>query len=173
MMPGFYHVSTGDMFRSLNVESKLGQRVSAVIRRGELVPDEIVFDMWQEHMKTATRAGKFRAPKDVLVLDGFPRTPRQAEMLGRVARVRLILRLDCADHEVLIARLHRRAVLEGRADDANEEVIRRRFEIYLRQIQQTLVYYPPELMANVEVSAPPVRILAAIGNALEKCLTSE
>jgi len=80
------------------------------------------------------------------------------------------LRLDCADREVLIARLHRRAILEGRADDASEEVIRRRFEVYAQQIRQTLAFYPQELTANIEVSMPPVRIWAALGNALEKSL---
>lgn len=171
MMPGFYHVSTGDMFRSLNVESKLGQKVIAIIRNGELVPDEIAYNMLQEHMKNAVRAGTFRPLKDVLVLDGFPRTPHQAGILQRLANVRLILQLDCADREVLVARLHRRAVLEGRADDANEEVIRHRFEVYARQIQQTLTFYSEKLMVKVEASAPPVQILAALGRALEKNLS--
>ncbi|MEK7729106.1 MAG: nucleoside monophosphate kinase, partial [candidate division KSB1 bacterium] len=170
MLPGFYHVSTGDMFRSLNVESKLGQSVIAIIRNGELVPDEITFNMLQEHLKNVALIGTFRPKKDVLVLDGFPRTPRQAEMLQRMAQVRIILRLDCADREILIARLHRRAVLEGRADDASEEVIRHRFEIYAQQIQSTLAFYPHELMANIEATTPPVRILSALSQALEKSL---
>lgn len=170
MMPGFYHLSTGDMFRTLNVDSKLGRRVIALIRKGELVPDEITFNMWQEHMKNAARSGAFRPQKDVLVLDGFPRTPQQAEMLQRVARVRLILRLDCVDRELLLARLHRRAVLEARSDDGSEEIIRHRMKVYEEQTRQTLVFYPPELMTTIEVSVPPVRILAAMGKALEQSL---
>ncbi len=170
MMPGFYHVSTGDMFRMLDVESELGLRVMEVIRKGELVPDDITFNMWQEHMKNAALVGSFRPQRDVLVLDGFPRTQRQAEMLQRVATVRLILRLDCEDREILIARLHRRAVLQGRGDDANEAVIRHRFEVYAQQIQQTLAFYPQDLPAYIDVSVPPARILAAVGRALEKCL---
>lgn len=171
MMPGFYHVSTGDMFRSLNVESPLGQKVIAIIRNGELVPDEITFNMLQEHVKNTALVGKFRPQKDVLVLDGFPRTLPQAEMLQQIAAVRVILQLDCADREILIARLHRRAILEGRADDANEEVIRHRFEIYARQIQQTLTFYPETLMMKIEASAPPIQIFAALGTALTKSLS--
>lgn len=172
MMPGFYHVSTGDMFRSLNVESPLGQKVIAIIRNGELVPDEITFNMLREHVKNTALVGKFRPQKDVLVLDGFPRTLPQAEMLQRIANVRVILQLDCADREILITRLHRRAILEGRADDANEEVIRHRFEIYARQIQQTLTFYPEALMMKIEASAPPIQIFAALGTALTKSLSS-
>ncbi|NUO81507.1 nucleoside monophosphate kinase [candidate division KSB1 bacterium] len=172
MMPGFFHVSTGDMFRMLNVESKLGLRVMEIIRKGELVPDDITFNMWQEHVKNAVFVGSFRPQKDVLVLDGLPRTKPQAEMLQSVAAVRAILKLDCEDHEILIERLHRRAVLEGRGDDANEAIIRHRFEIYNRQIQQTLAFYPRDMMAYIDVTIPPVRILAAIGNVLSKSLTS-
>lgn len=170
MMPGFYHVSTGDMFRMLDVESELGLEVMQKIHNGELVPDDTTFNMWQGHMKNAALVGSFRPQRDVLVLDGFPRTPRQAEMLENVASVRMILQLDCADREILVVRLRRRAVLEGRGDDANEKVIRHRLAIYEQQIQQTLAYYPPNLKAYIDVSIPPVRILAALGSALEKCL---
>jgi len=171
MMPGFYHVSTGDMFRMLDVESELGLHVMEMIHKGELVPDEDAFNMWQGHMKNAALVGSFRSQRDVLVLDGFPRTPCQAAMLESVATVRMILQLDCTDRELLVARLRRRAVLEGRSDDANEQVIRHRLNVYEQQIHQTLSYYPKELKAFIDVSLPPVRILAEIGRALEKCLT--
>jgi adenylate kinase len=94
MMPGFHHFSTGEMFRMLNVESDLGERIMETIRRGELVPDEITFDLWQQHLTNAVLIGQFHPPKDILVLDGFPRTPRQAEMLESVALVKVIFQFD-------------------------------------------------------------------------------
>jgi adenylate kinase len=170
MIPGFYHLSTGDMFRMLDVDSEIGEKVVEIMRKGELVPDQMACDLWQEHMKNATIIGSFRPQKDILVLDGFPRTPPQAEMLGGVAFVKLILQLDCEDREILVKRLNRRAVLEGRDDDANEEVIRRRFAVYEQQIRATLSHFPRKLIEFVDVSATPVSILAAIGQVLEKRL---
>ena len=170
MMPGFYHLSTGDMFRMLDVESDIGERVVDLMRRGELVPDQMAFDLWLEHMKNASIIGSFRPLKDILVLDGFPRTPPQAEMLRTVASVKLILQLDCKDREILVKRLHRRAVREGRTDDANDEVIRRRFEVYEQQILATLSGLSRSLIEFVDVSASAVNILASISRVLQKRL---
>jgi adenylate kinase len=158
------------MFRLLDVDSDLGRRIIEPMRRGELVPDEITFDLWQQHLHNATLIGRFHPPKDILVLDGFPRTPRQAEMLNRVAEVKLILKLDCANRDILIERLHRRAILEARLDDASEAVIRRRFEVYDTAIETTLRNFSSQLIETIDVAAPPVRILAAIGEVLARRL---
>jgi adenylate kinase len=171
MMPGFYHFSTGEMFRLLNVESDLGKRIMATIRRGELVPDAITFDLWQQHLNNAVLIGQFYPSKDILVLDGFPRTPAQAEMLKSVAAVKVILQLDCADREILVERLHKRAVLEGRSDDASITVIRRRFKVYDREIAKTLLCFPKGLIEFIDVSVAPIRILSAISSVLAKRLS--
>jgi len=166
MIPGFYHLSTGDLFRSLDTESEIGVKAMKYMRRGELVPDDIVIDLWARHMANATLTSKFRPQKDILVLDGFPRTPQQAEMLKKVAVVKAILRLDCDDREILIERMHRRAVLEGRSDDASESLIRRRFEIYDRQSSETISHFPQQLIAHIDVSKPPIQILNSLSSAL-------
>ncbi|MGH7450531.1 MAG: adenylate kinase family protein [bacterium] len=170
MMPGFYHFSTGEMFRHLNVESDLGKRIMETMRWGELVPDAIAFDLWQQHLNNATLIGRFHPPKDILVLDGFPRTPPQAGMLKSVAVVKVILQLDCADREILVERLHKRAVLEGRHDDANETIIRRRFEVYDRETAKTLAHVPDDLIEFIDVTVAPVQILAAISQVLVRRL---
>jgi adenylate kinase len=170
-VPGFYHFSTGEMFRHLNVESDLGKRIMETMRRGELVPDAIAFDLWQQHLNNATLIGRFHPPKDILILDGFPRTPAQAEMLKAVAEVKVILQLDCADREILVERLHKRAVLEDRHDDANEAIIRRRFEVYDRDTAKTLSHFPDGLIEFIDVSVAPVQILAAISQVLARRLS--
>ena len=170
MIPGFYHLSTGEMFRLLDTESELGMKVMESMRKGELVADDIVFDLWQRHMNNAMLMGTFRPQKDTLILDGFPRTPRQVEMLQPIAVVKAIVLLDCADKELLITRLHKRAVLEHRADDANERTIRHRFEIYEREIQKNLAHYPDRIIERIDVSAPPIHILASLSAALDSHL---
>jgi len=169
-IPGFYHFSTGEMLRLLDVESDLGHRIIETMRRGELVSDEITFDLWQKHLHNAIVIGRFHPPKDTLVLDGFPRTTRQAEMLNRVAEVKLILKLDCANRDILVERLHRRAILEARLDDANQSVIRHRFTVYDTDTEATLRNFSNELIETIDVGAPPVQILSAIGAALARRL---
>lgn len=171
MIPGFYHLSTGEMFRRLDIESELGLKVMENMHKGELVPDDIVFDLWQRHMNNAMLTGAFRPQKDTLVLDGFPRTLRQAKMVKTIATVKAIVLLECADREVLIARLRKRAVLELRADDASEQTIRHRFEIYEREIQNNLAEFSKDLIERIDVSAPPMHILASLSAALDRRLT--
>jgi adenylate kinase len=171
LIPGFYHFSTGEMFRMLDVESEVGQRIMETMRRGELVPDEITFNLWRQHLINANLIGRFHPQKDILVLDGFPRTPKQADMLKSVAEVKLILKLDCSNRDILVERLHKRAILEGRMDDANEVVLRRRFKVYDTQIEKTLAAFPKNLIETVDVSVAPARILSAIGEALARRLS--
>ncbi len=173
MMPGFYHLSTGEMFRRMDTESELGRQVMEYMRQGDLVPDQIVFELWTQHMQNATLIGTFKPARDILVLDGFPRTPRQAETLKTVAQVKAILLLHCNDPEILVARLHRRAVLENRKDDANEPIIRRRMVVFEREMNRTLAVFPAGFVDRVEVSQPPVRILAEIGAILARRLAAQ
>jgi len=169
-LPGFYHFSTGEMFRLLDMDSDLGRRIVETMRRGELVPDEITFDLWQQHLHNATLIGRFHPPKDILVLDGFPRTPRQAGMLNAVAEVKMILQLDCANRDILVERLHWRAILEARLDDANVGVIQHRFEVYDTATEMTLKNFSSQLIETIDVAAPPVHIFSAIGEALARRL---
>ncbi len=173
MIPGFYHISTGEMFRTIDTESELGLRVMEIMQKGELVPDDIAFDLLKQHVQKTILLGAFRPQKDVLVLDGFPRTSRQAAMLASVAAVKVILQLDCADREILGARLRRRAVLELRADDANEAIIRHRFAVYESEIREALDQFPDDLIERVDVSAPPMHILASTSAIVYKRLSAE
>jgi len=69
------HISTGDILRDNRARgTELGKRAAAIMDRGELVPDELVCDMVADRLRQADCAPGF-------VLDGFPRTVKQAEWL--------------------------------------------------------------------------------------------
>lgn len=171
-LPGFYHFSTGDMFRTLDTESEIGLKVMEYMRRGELVPDEIAFDLWTQHMQRAVLFGNFKPVKDILVLDGFPRTAKQVTMLSAVANIKVIVRLDCKDRGLLIDRLHKRAILEHREDDASEQTIRYRLDMYDQNTASILKAFSAELIDTVDVSEPPIKILSALATCLERRLLS-
>lgn len=99
------HISTGDMLRE-RVQSgdPLGEQVGRLMASGSLVPDELVSRMVADRIQRADCAESF-------MLDGYPRTLRQAELLDEVLQARAIepivvhLKLD---YNVIIARLARR-----------------------------------------------------------------
>ncbi len=132
------HISTGDIFRSeIKNETELGLKVKGLIEKGELVPDELLIDILKSAMN------KFKNV-DGFIFDGFPRTIPQARDLDEVMDemndyINIVLALDVNDDEV-IARLLKRAELEGRKDD-NEEVIINRLNIYKEQTEPLLEYY--------------------------------
>jgi len=77
---GISHISTGDMFREIqNAETPLAKEVKEILASGKLMPDEITYEMVKERTAREDCA-------DTYILDGFPRTPRQAEMLEELAK---------------------------------------------------------------------------------------
>jgi adenylate kinase len=135
---GVPHVSTGDLLRAaVAAGSSLGRQAKAFMDRGELVPDSVVIGVAVE------RLGRPDA-KSGFVLDGFPRTLAQAEALdAELARMGMQLDRCTAlevDEEELVARLLKRAQIEGRSDD-NDATIRNRMRVYRTQTEPLIAYY--------------------------------
>ncbi len=161
-VPGFYHLSCGDVFRSLDMSSKLGQTFREYSSRGELVPDEVTVQMWHQNMRAQTVLSIYKPHVDLLVLDGIPRNPAQAVMMKKYIKVLKIIHLVCRDKEKMIERLQRRALKENRADDAKIDVIRRRWEVYEKETYPVLECYPREIIAEVDAIGSPARVLQHI-----------
>lgn len=161
-IPGFLHFASGDMFRSLSPDSELGKMALESIRRGELVPDQEALTLWRAQMQNLVTVGTFNLDLHTLILDGVPRTQAQAYDVEDDLDIRLILFLDCPDRDLLVQRLYGRALIEHRVDDANEEIIRRRFQVYDEQTNATLEHYPKDLIQMVDVSQPPHKIMLDI-----------
>ena len=89
-------------------------------------------------------------------------------MMDEYIEVLLVLYLEAADEEQMIARLHRRALHENRLDDANEEVIRRRFREYEAESAPVLQFYSPELIRRVDAGAVPLQVLHDAIEAIEE-----
>src|SRR5438067_2367790 len=79
-IPGFYHSSTGDIFRSLDLSSDMGKIFWEYAGRGQLVPDEITTKVWQQYIKGAEMINQFRPVSEILILDGMPRNVQQAQL---------------------------------------------------------------------------------------------
>ena len=161
-IPGFFHLSCGEVFRTIDIHSDLGKIFYEYSSRGELVPDDVTVRMWNANMNAQNVLGLFKPKVDLLVLDGIPRSVAQAELLKEYIDVLKIVRLFCSDKEEMIRRLRRRALKENRVDDAREDVIRKRWDVYENETKPILDYYPSELIAEVNAIGSPGKILEQI-----------
>lgn len=122
---GIAHISTGDMLRgAIAAQTEMGKRVEAILARGELVSDDVIAALVEERVQADDCANGF-------LLDGFPRTLPQAELLdGALGRLGLaldaVVLIDVPEDE-LMRRLTSRG--QGRDDD-KPEVIAHRLEVY-------------------------------------------
>lgn len=136
---GLVHLSTGDIFRyHIKNATELGLQAKAFMDKGELVPDSLTISMLESEVQ------KQQDPKG-FIFDGFPRTSAQAEaldvfLLSRGTAITCMLALEVGEEE-LIKRLLNRATTSGRADDADESIVRNRIAVYNRETAPVAGYY--------------------------------
>jgi len=160
-VPGLYHSSTGDIFRSLDLQSEMGRIFWEYAGRGQLVPDEFTIKVWKQFIKGMEFVNKFHPETEILVLDGLPRNTNQARLLEDTIEVLKVVHL-VADNSKMVERLRRRALKENRFDDANDKVIQRRLEVYENDTRPLLSYYPPEKIVRIEAMQSQIRVLSEL-----------
>lgn len=165
-IPGFFHSSTGDIFRNLDAHSEMGKLFFEYSAKGELVPDDVTVRIWHQNIYANTILGLFKPHADILVLDGLPRSVNQAKLLYRYCNVLKIIHLVCRDKDALFDRMRKRAMKESRGDDAKPEVIRRRFEVYERETLPVLGFYPQSIIAEVDAISSPACVISHILDAV-------
>jgi adenylate kinase len=135
---GIPAISTGDIFRAMKTsDTPLARQVRAIMESGGYVSDEITNEIVKDRLAQSDCDPGF-------LLDGYPRTLQQVQTLddylaetGRPLNAAISL---VADIDEVVARLLRRAQIDGRADD-NEETIRVRLQVYADQTEPLLELY--------------------------------
>ena len=162
---GMVQLSTGDMLRAAIASgSELGQRVSGIMQRGDLVPDEVVIALIEERLPEAEAAGG-------AIFDGFPRTLAQAQALDAMLDARrrpvdLVIRLK-VDDEALTRRIAGRFAESGRLDD-NPESFNVRLDAYNTQTAPLLPYYKSHnKLIEVDGMGSIDQVAAAIDDAID------
>jgi adenylate kinase len=165
-LPGFVHISCGDIFRKLPKWGELGREVLHYTSQGSLVPDDLTVRIWERYIKILELQELLLPGQHTLVLDGLPRNYTQAVRLDSVLDVVQIFHLNINDMDKARERLKARALRENRLDDINDEVIKRRLKVYYDETYQTLSFYDPKLIYEVDASQPPLDVLQQIINRL-------
>ena len=161
-IPGFFHLSVGDVFRSIDIGSPEGQEICNFTSKGQLVPDELTIKIWKKALNAYVALSRFKPREDLLILDGMPRNPDQAKLVEDHLEIRLVVNLHCSDEEDMIHRIRRRAIRENRQDDASESVIRKRFEVYHEKSSPLLEFFDASMIKTVDANGSPAEVLQAI-----------
>ena len=161
-VPGFFHLATGDMFRSLDKESEIGMEFARYSQKGLLVPDFLTVKLWRQHVDQLIERNLYDPAEDILLLDGIPRSESQAGMMNDYIDPFMIVHLLCEDIDEMVRRMQKRATEQGRMDDADENVIRKRFEVYREQTAPVLACYDDELITNIDALGTQAEVLLRI-----------
>ena len=168
---GIPQVATGDMARELKeLDSPLGREVKEIYDRGELLPDDLIVRMIRDRLSRGDTIPGF-------ILDGFPRNLPQAEaldtLLAELGRgLDVVFEFQIGDREVLMERIAKRAVEEGRTDDT-PDAIRKRLEIYDRNTAPLVEHYRATRtnVVGIHADQPVDDVFAEIRSALEQVAT--
>jgi adenylate kinase len=134
-----HHISTGALLRKeIAAGTELGKLAKDLIENGNFVPDEVVVGMIENEFKSVNGVDGF-------LLDGFPRTLPQAEALDKMltafsTEVTATVSIMIPD-AMIMERIKGRALKEGRADDASEDIINNRIATYHAQTEPLIEYY--------------------------------
>ena len=182
---GVPHISTGDIVRDeIKAQTELGKTIREYSDKGELVPDEIITKLLTKRLRKPDHEKGF-------ILDGFPRTIKQAEALDKISKIDLVINLNVPD-EIIIKRLSNRLTCKKcgtiynkltlkpkrdnicdecggqlyQREDDKPEVIQERLNVYRKKTEPLIEYYrKKDLLKNVscnDLMTPPEAIVEKI-----------
>ena len=177
---GLAHISTGDILRqNIKDNTELGLEAKKFMHAGQLVPDEVVMNMMKDKLASLPKGQGF-------MLDGFPRTVKQAEFLEGITKLDAVILFSVSDDDI-VKRLMNRAVCKScgtittwennncpscggelyrRADD-NEDTIRSRLKVFHEQTEALIEFYRArKLLLEVDATGMPEEIFMRVLNLL-------
>jgi adenylate kinase len=158
---GIAHLSSGELLRQeVSAGTEVGRTVTDYLDHGDLVPDELVLQILTAPVLEAASNGGY-------VLDGFPRTRRQAEEAYRLAQeidgieLQAVVHLEVS-HAELGRRILARSVREGRSDDT-EAVVAHRLDVFDTETEPMLAFYAERgLVVHINGEQPVDQVFADI-----------
>ncbi len=187
---GIPHISTGDIVRDeIKAQTELGKTIREYSDKGELVPDEIIIKLLTKRLTKPDCERGF-------ILDGFPRTIKQAEALDKISKIDLVINLNVPD-DIIIKRLSNRLTCKKcgtiynkltlkpkkdnicdecggelyQREDDKPEVIQERLNVYRKKTEPLIEYYKKKnLLKDVscdDLMTPPEVIIEKIKSIID------
>jgi adenylate kinase len=182
------HISTGDIFRDqIAKKTELGKQANEYIIQGKYVPDDVTIKMVEERLAKDDCKNGF-------ILDGFPRTTKQASVLENISKLDLVLNLKVSE-ETIIKRLSARRSCENchliynmitippkkegicdkcnsqliQREDDKPEVIQKRLIVYKEETEPLIDYYFNEgILEDINAEQTPQEIFEECVKVIEK-----
>lgn len=167
-----FHLSSGDIFRGLSPESPAGQLYHNYAGKGLLLPDEVTLEIWRHFVHGLIATNRYFPNSQLLLLDGIPRTIRQADLLLNYIKIEKIIVLEIENIEELIKRIQRRALVEKRTDDLDPKILRTRMEVYQKDTLKVLKHYPDQIISRFNADQKPLEVLRDVLVGLSSLLGS-
>ncbi|MDD1779256.1 MAG: adenylate kinase [Candidatus Helarchaeota archaeon] len=184
---GVPQISTGDILRqAVRDGTEVGKKAKSFMDAGKLVPDEIIMDIMKARLNQPDCSKGY-------ILDGFPRTINQAEKLGKISKVDIVININVSSESLLQRLTGRRSCPKCGAsyhllfnpppqpgkckcggvliqrDDDKEETVRKRLETYQNQTAPLIEYYlKKKLLKHVDGNKKPAEVSAEVLKVLEK-----
>lgn len=182
---GYEHISTGQLFRELSDNTPLGVKVKKIMESGNLVDDETTVQVLKEKLETLDGH---------IVLDGFPRNVKQAQILDSffdnyivinldvdydIARRRILGRLMCSKCGKIYNELEQEkkpkvkgicdecGVLLTKRKDDNEESFKKRFQIHQDSVKNILEFYKHKNILYTVLSKNPQQTFEKIESVIK------
>ncbi len=154
-----FHLSSGDIFRSLPIDSPAGKIFHQYALKGALVPDEVTIEIWYYYVSGLIATNQYYPKEQLLLLDGIPRTESQVNILKNHIDVKKIIVLDIQNPELLFRRLEKRALVERRQDDLDPKVFKKRMQVYQEETSHVLSLYPEKNIVRFDAELKPLEVL--------------
>jgi adenylate kinase len=166
-----YHLSSGELFRGLDPDSPVGKIYHNYASQGHLVPDDVTVQIWHHYVNGLIATNCYFPRTQLLLLDGIPRTRKQAEILDSYLECVQIIVLDIKNIEELKRRISKRGTIEERPDDKSLAILQTRMQVYDQETVQLLQHYPRALISHFNADQRPLEVLRDVLNKLTPLLS--
>lgn len=154
------HISSGDLFReNIAKETDLGRQAQEYMDAGQLVPTSVTADMVRKRLGQDDAADGF-------LLDGFPRTVEQAEILTEILAEKGVSLDGVLNYQVSEDVVVDRMLARGRSDDT-EDTIRTRLQVYRDETAPLIDFYT-DIIVNVDAEGTVEDISSSTLDALDR-----
>lgn len=170
--PTQYYLSSGMIFKGIDPDTPAGQLYYSYAKKKKLVPNDVTLELWKNYIQGLISTNSYRPNKQDLVLDGIPRTLKQAQMLQEYLQVRHVIVLESQSKEKLLERMRRQAREEGVLKEITQDVFTANYKEYSDNIAGLVGAYPTHMVTYINADQRSLEVLRDVLIRLAHILSS-